>query len=195
MLQFGGFDFDEFISYLIPGSLFVGALVLPENAIALGEIISGIDSGSNSNSTILKFFVFIGASLITGHFFSVISRYVWRPLTYLFVSGDPAFAIFSKNANSNQFFTDELNELIAKKFKEIFGEELSSPHLRRSIPRLIRSYVFAKDERAFARREKIVRSRLLCANFVTPLVVLSIVLPFQIVTVLKWSCFSEQVCG
>ena len=170
-MQFqNNFDLEEFLAYLLPGFLFLGWYIL-EYKTAIASISQAFPAGTSDFFIVFVLIVlFVTVSVILGHVFSLASRFVWRTLTNRFV-GDPEQLVFSSN---DGFFSPPLNALIAGRFLQVFGVEMTEVSIRRAVPRLVRSYVFTQSPPAATSRERIVRSRSICSNLVTPLLAIAV---------------------
>jgi hypothetical protein len=176
-MQFhNNFDLEEFLAYLLPGFLFLGILIL-EHKPWFATVFQVLPAGTSDFFTVFLLVVlFITISVILGHVFSLASRYVWRVLTNL-LFGDPEKAIF---ATSDAYFTTALNQLLANRFARVFGAAMNDDGIRPAVPRLIRSYVFTRSQSASVARERIVRSRSICSNLITPILIIAALGPLNI---------------
>lgn len=195
-LQFQNtFDLDEFLAYLFPGSLFLGVLLLNDGRGVFDAYATAANQTSELFIGAMVFVVFLGASLICGHVFSIISRVLWRPLLNWLAGEDPERAIFHLKKEDriappkwplgrvfgrlDAFFTVELNAKLDAAFQQVYGSSIGDKGIRPAVPRMIRSYAFANSARANASREQIVRSRSICANLATPVLFLAATGPFD----------------
>lgn len=164
-MQFqNNFDLEEFLAYLLPGFLMLGVLIFEYKGWFAGLYQALPPGTSEFFSVFLLIVLFVTVSVVLGHVFSLVSRFVWRTLTNL-LCGDPEKAIF---AAKHRYFTPTLNQLIAGRFAHVFGIAMNEQGIRNAVPRLIRSYVFTRSQTAAVSRERIVRSRAICSRASPP---------------------------
>lgn len=162
------FDLEEFIAYLLNGSLL---LIAVNQYIPLSGILFSIEifKADSLPQNVVNTLVFAAAAILGGHISSIISRYIIRHLIWRFVERPRNLPFTSEGSN---FWTQNLRETIQRKTNQVFNEldvELNS----RSSPRLIRSYVLCHSREISEIRVRIVRARSLCANAVFPLLLFS----------------------
>lgn len=162
------FDLEEFIAYLLNGSLLLVALNQYVPLSSLVVSIEVFETGTLAQN-VVNTLVFGAAAILGGHISSTVSRYIVRHLIWRYVER-PRIVPFT--ANENGFWSKNLREAIAKKVVEVFGK-LDVELTPTSTPRLIRSYVISHSAELNEVRTRIVRARSLCANAVFPLILLS----------------------
>lgn len=168
-LQFqNNFDLEEFLAYLLPGAVYLSAVLLafPVELQSLKNTYSSIapDLAVGFVFTL----VFLAISLLFGHIFSVISRFVWRNILHL-VFDDPELMIFK---NNHKVITQSIKIKIDEKFQALFSLDPKKEDVKASFPKIVRSYVLLNSEKSAEIRKVTVRSRLMCANFMTPIVLI-----------------------
>lgn len=169
------FDLEDFLAYLLPGFLMLGVLIFDYRDWFAG-LYQGLPPGTSEFfSAFLLIALLVTVSVVLGQIFSLVSRFVWRTLTNLLL-GDPEEAIFSAK---HHYFTPTLNQLIARQFARVFGASMTEEGIRDAVPRLIRSYVFTRSQNAAVSRERIVRSRSICSNLVSPVLIIAFLGPFN----------------
>lgn len=177
-MQFqNNFDLEEFLAYLLPG---FGCCVLLY--VKWGPEIQHFTPllskyGSETLILFLSIVFFITLSFAIGQLCSVFSRFALRPIIHRLYF-DPEFSIIAsrqKRKVERKFYPPTITQLISEKFLKIFGFDMNAPEVQIAVPRLIRAYVLTRAPTALAIRDRIIRSRSLCANFVAP-VLLTIVL-------------------
>jgi len=161
------FDIEEFLAYLLPGATFTALVALNGHAefLALRQNWSSVLPDLTYGFVITL--IFLSISMLFGHVFSVISRFVWRKMLHL-AFGDPENIIFKEN---NRLFAKTIRTEIFEKFKFLFGFEPTDNSVKPLVSKLIRSYVLSENNSAADIRQVTVRSRLLCANFLSPIAI------------------------
>jgi hypothetical protein len=173
------FDLDEFLAYLIPGGLLL-AVIAWMNFELLEHLIPK-EMPKGLLGSLLTLSSVIALALASGHALSIFSRVVVRTVLNA-AFGDPDDIIFRDARRSRSFgaftayFSDEVIVAIESKFNTIFGHAASAPGYRLAAPRIIRSYVISANTAVRVQRERIVRTRAMCANLFIPCLLLAIVL-------------------
>lgn len=175
------FDIEEFLAYLLPGFLLLATFILNDPA-RLDKVIS---TTTEERAEFLTGFIlsiqFVTISVLLGHASSVVARHVVRPMMNRLL-GDPEECL-TRGATPfglATVFTPEIKAIIRKQFEQRFGLESMSPNVQKSVPRLIRNYVFQNAERVELLRQKIVRQRAICANMIPPLILILVWRPLNI---------------
>jgi len=158
-------DIDEYVNYLLSGSFFV-AMMASFNYPLMKMVAPLVSSNGSLLGTAPLWIGFIVMAVFLGHVFSMLARYLVRPVINWFF-GDPELAILplhNTRRACSDFFTDELRSAIAKKFADVFEIPLDNESIRRSVPRLIRTFVLHNSTSAAERREAVIRPRSFTAN-------------------------------
>lgn len=157
-------DIDEYVNYLLSGSFFVAMIAKFHNPL-LQLIAPLVSTNGQPFGSVPLWIGFIVMAMFSGHIFSMMARYLVRPAINQ-AMGDPEMAILPTHVQRacGDFFTDELRAAIAAKFSEVFAIPLDSEGIRRSAPRLIRSFVLHKSTSAEQRRGAVIRPRSFTAN-------------------------------
>lgn len=162
------FDLEEFIAYLLNGSLLLVAL---NQYIPLSSLVVSIEifKPDTLAQNVVNTLVFAAAAILGGHISSTISRYLIRQLTWRLVQR-PRNVPFT--AAGSKFWSENLRAAIEQKAVQVF-QGLDVELTPRSTPRLIRSYVVSHSQEISEIRTRIVRARSLCANAVFPVLLFS----------------------
>ncbi len=164
------FDLDEFLAYLVPGSICSIILYIKFSPMVI-TVIPKLNQYGPEYAILFLFTVFfIAISLAIGHLCSVLGRNIIRPLIYL-IFGDPDFSIFVFRHGfwtDKEFYSVPLTKAVSNRFKAAFGLAMEDRKLVRAVPRLIRSYVFLRAPMAIVVRDRIVRARSICGNLIFP---------------------------
>ena len=165
------FDIDEFISYLLNGSLLLFALIYLYQNQQLFYFSGNADYFLKMGLTIHTI-GFIALSFLLGHISSVFSRNIVRNLIWRFVKR-PREIPFVRY--SSAFWTPYFNHRVRELAEQKFALHQLNPYTMQKIaPRIIRSYALERSVTLRDTRNRIVRSRALCANSILPLVVFGI---------------------
>jgi len=189
------FDINEFLGYILPGSL----LLLWLQYTAADLDVSGLQTQWQGMPTayagVLIIVLFIAGSMICGYLCSIFTRFFMRPLVWMF-NGNPRKVVLY--AQDGCTWLDKLRAAIAKRFPEkqpvtedrfyspavlkkisdqfhaVYGLDLKDPTIANAAPRMIRSYVLQNSQAAFFFRERVVRTRAFCGHLALPLLLIGV---------------------
>lgn len=165
------YNFNEFISYLLPGSILIAIFYYCFDANIL-LLIEAKVIASKQYSVAIGVLLYFGASLTAGHICSVWTRWVIRPFLRRFI-GNARLSILG--SNTDLFYSTKIKAKIHSKFKDVFDIDMDDNDIHDAVPRLIRSYVLEHSSSIPSIRNHIVRVRSLSGNLLLPLMILTVI--------------------
>jgi hypothetical protein len=177
-MQFqNNFDLEEFLAYLLPGFV-CSLLVFSRWSSEIAAFVPSLNRyGPEYAILFICITLFITVSLALGHLCGLFARNLLRPFLNLLL-GDPEQSIIlsrQRRWTDKGFYSAPFLEAVSARFKSVFGLTLDDRLLWKAAPRLIRSYVIVRSPIVAVVRDRVVRSRSLCANMVLPAVAAAII--------------------
>jgi hypothetical protein len=175
-------DIDEYVNYLLGGSFFVATFANFHYPL-LQKSVPLVSANGPPFGAASLWISFIVMAMFCGHFFSMVVRYIVRPVINAAL-GDPEQAIlppldrpawYCTPVACNGFFTDDFRAAIAAKFAEVFKTSVADEGTRQSAPRLIRAYVLHNSPSAEKQRGAVIRPRSFTANLAMAFVFSSLI--------------------
>lgn len=172
MVFHNSFDLNEFLAYLLPGSLLLIAAHYFFGP-ALAAIFASQIAPLTTSAGVLGLVSYFAAALAAGHLASVWTRVIMRPLSRLINRNARMLPL---GASESKFYGPGVKAAIQERFSSTFKMKLEDPAVSAAAPRLIRSYVLQNSQTTTAARDQIVRARSLCGNLTLPLLVFALIL-------------------